>query len=53
MIASFDWQLLDRDGVFTYFDFFPLGISFMQIKYVKFLYIWLLFWVVGVSWSSD
>jgi hypothetical protein len=53
MNFSIDWQGIDHDGIVTYFDFFPLGISFLKIKDVSFLYIWLLFWVVGITWSIE
>ena len=51
MNIQIEWQGIDRDGIITYFDFMPLGISFMRIQTVKFLYVWLLFWVIGITWS--
>ncbi len=52
MNFSIDWQGIDHDGIVSYFDFLPLGISYLGIKETHFLYIWLLFWVVGISWSE-
>ena len=48
-----DRQLKEINGMFTFFDFFPIGISYMGLARTHFLYIWLIFWVIGISWSMD
>jgi hypothetical protein len=53
MTFKLDCQGIDHEGIITYFDFFPFGISYMGIKDMKFLYIWLLFWVIGITWSES
>lgn len=53
MSIRIDWQLLDRDGLFTHFDLFPLGVSFMKFNGFKFFYIWVLFWVIDITWSNE
>jgi hypothetical protein len=53
MNIKIDWQGLERNGIITYLDFFPFGISFMKIKDVNLLYVWLLLWVVGIAWSEN
>jgi hypothetical protein len=50
---SFDLQGLELVDEIIFFDFLPLGISYMGHKCRRFLYIFILFFVIGVSWSVD
>ena len=50
---SFDLQGIEAaDGIY-FFDFVPVGVSFMGHRCRKFLYIFILFFVIGISWSVD
>jgi hypothetical protein len=48
-----DWQGLDLNETIAFFDFFPFGVSYMGHRTTKYFYIWLIFWVIGISWARD
>lgn len=54
MTIRIDWQgfVIDDERV-EFFDFCPFGISYMGFRMTKYLYIWLLFWVIGLTWSGE
>ena len=49
----FDLQGLELADGLIFFDFLPLGFSYMGHKCRRFLYIFILFFVIGVSWSVE
>ena len=50
---SFDLQGFELADGIIFFDFLPLGIAYMGHKCRRFLYIFILFFVIGVSWSVE
>ena len=50
---SIDFQGYEGADEISFFDFFPFGISYMGHRCRKFLYIFILFFVIGISWSVD
>ena len=50
---SIDFQGYEGADGIRFFDFFPLGISYMGHRCRKFLYIFFLIFVIGISWSMD